>query len=74
MFLSRVTLDLGKLTPEMMQKWQSASPYASHQWLWQLFLITMNAVFCFAMSLQNGASVFMCSRMFHLWMGIIFLP
>lgn len=22
MFLSRVTLDLGKLTPEMMQKWQ----------------------------------------------------
>ena len=37
MFLSRVTLDLGKLTPEMMQKWQSASPYASHQWLWQLF-------------------------------------
>lgn len=37
MFLSRVTLDLSKLTPEMMVKWQSASPYASHQWLWQLF-------------------------------------
>lgn len=37
MFLSRVTLDLNKLTPEMMLKWQSATPYASHQWLWQLF-------------------------------------
>lgn len=37
MFLSRVTLDLTKLTPAMWQKWQVAQPYASHQWLWQLF-------------------------------------
>lgn len=37
MFLSRVTLDLTKLTPDMWQKWQAVQPYASHQWLWQLF-------------------------------------
>ncbi|MBV7404214.1 type I-E CRISPR-associated protein Cas6/Cse3/CasE [Enterobacter sp. ENT03] len=37
MFLSRVTLDLNKLTPTMHQKWLEAQPYASHQWLWQLF-------------------------------------
>lgn len=37
MFLSRVTLDLTKLTPAMWQKWKVAQPYASHQWLWQLF-------------------------------------
>lgn len=37
MFLSRVMLNLTKLTPDMWLKWQSIPSYASHQWLWQLF-------------------------------------
>lgn len=37
MFFSRITLNLTTLTPSMWQKWYSAQPYASHQWLWQLF-------------------------------------
>lgn len=38
MFLSRVTLDLARLPPVMLDKWLSEQQtYASHQWLWQLF-------------------------------------
>lgn len=37
MFLSRVMLNLAKLTPDMWLKWQSIPSYAGHQWLWQLF-------------------------------------
>lgn len=37
MYLSRIQLRLENLTPPMLDKWQSAMPYASHQWLWQLF-------------------------------------
>lgn len=37
MYLSRIQLRLENLTPGMLEKWQSAMPYASHQWLWQLF-------------------------------------
>lgn len=37
MYLSRIQLRLNRLKPEMLQKWQDATPYASHQWLWQLF-------------------------------------
>ncbi|ROP59515.1 CRISPR-associated Cse3 family protein [Enterobacter sp. BIGb0383] len=37
MYLSRIQLRLENLTPQMLEKWQSAMPYASHQWLWQLF-------------------------------------
>lgn len=37
MYLSRVQLHLNRLKPEMLQKWEIASPYAAHQWLWQLF-------------------------------------
>lgn len=37
MYLSRIQLRLDRLTPPMMAKWQQAMPYASHQWLWQLF-------------------------------------
>lgn len=38
MFLSRVTLNVAKLPPAMLHKWFSEQqPYASHQWLWQLF-------------------------------------
>lgn len=37
MYLSRIQLRLENLTPSMLEKWQSSMPYASHQWLWQLF-------------------------------------
>lgn len=38
MFLSRVTLDLARLPPAMLDKWLSTQQaYAGHQWLWQLF-------------------------------------
>ncbi|MCC4106767.1 type I-E CRISPR-associated protein Cas6/Cse3/CasE [Serratia ureilytica] len=38
MFLSRVTLDLTRLPPAMLDKWFSEQQaYACHQWLWQLF-------------------------------------
>ena len=37
MYLSRIQLLFNRLTPDMLKKWDSAVPYASHQWLWQLF-------------------------------------
>ncbi|MBZ6728455.1 MAG: type I-E CRISPR-associated protein Cas6/Cse3/CasE [Klebsiella grimontii] len=37
MYLSRIQLRFKNLRPEMLEKWNSARPYASHQWLWQLF-------------------------------------
>lgn len=37
MFLSRIQLRLHHLRPEMLEKWHATAPYASHQWLWQLF-------------------------------------
>ncbi|EPG8312521.1 type I-E CRISPR-associated protein Cas6/Cse3/CasE [Klebsiella aerogenes] len=37
MYLSRIQLRFNNLRPEMLKKWDSARPYASHQWLWQLF-------------------------------------
>ncbi|MEX0527087.1 type I-E CRISPR-associated protein Cas6/Cse3/CasE [Raoultella terrigena] len=37
MYLSRIQLRFNNLQPEMLKKWDSARPYASHQWLWQLF-------------------------------------
>lgn len=37
MYLSRVQLLFKNIRPEMLKKWESARPYASHQWLWQLF-------------------------------------
>jgi CRISPR system Cascade subunit CasE len=37
MYLSRIQLSFNRLTPDMLKKWDSATPYASHQWLWQLF-------------------------------------
>ena len=37
MYLSRIQLLFNQLTPDMLKKWDSATPYASHQWLWQLF-------------------------------------
>lgn len=37
MYFSRVRLIPARLTPSMMDKWDSCQPYVSHQWLWQLF-------------------------------------
>jgi CRISPR system Cascade subunit CasE len=47
MYLSRIQLQLKKLQPEMLKKWHSAMPYASHQWLWQLFPEQQNRHFLF---------------------------
>lgn len=37
MYLSRIHLRLERLKPDMLLKWKEATPYAAHQWLWQLF-------------------------------------
>lgn len=37
MYLSRVQLNLARLSNELQLHWQAAPLYASHQWLWQLF-------------------------------------
>jgi CRISPR system Cascade subunit CasE len=58
MYLSRVTLDLSKLMPEMMQKWQSATPYACHQWLWQLFAHQDERYFLFRHEPARGGECF----------------
>lgn len=36
-YLSHIRLQTERLKPEMLLKWKSATPYAAHQWLWQLF-------------------------------------
>lgn len=36
-YLSRIRLRTECLKPEMLLKWKNATPYAAHQWLWQLF-------------------------------------
>ncbi|WP_034457470.1 type I-E CRISPR-associated protein Cas6/Cse3/CasE [Buttiauxella noackiae] len=62
MFLSRVSLDLTKLTPAMWQKWQVAQPYASHQWLWQLFTQQDERGFLFRHeATPQGASFYLLS-------------
>ncbi|WP_158781805.1 type I-E CRISPR-associated protein Cas6/Cse3/CasE [Pantoea sp. BAV 3049] len=37
MYLSRIHLRLERLNPAMLQKWDEATSYSAHQWLWQLF-------------------------------------
>lgn len=37
MYLSRIHLRTEHLKPDMLAKWKHATPYAAHQWLWQLF-------------------------------------
>lgn len=37
-YLSRIHLQTQRLKPGMISKWNDATPYAAHQWLWQLFL------------------------------------
>ncbi|CAK6496297.1 hypothetical protein PANNVG_02906 [Pantoea sp. Nvir] len=37
MYLSRIHLRTERLKPDMLLKWKEATPYAAHQWLWQLF-------------------------------------
>ncbi len=47
MYLSRVRIVLSRLTPQMMEKWESTQPYVSHQWLWQLFPASVTRNFLF---------------------------
>lgn len=49
MYLSRVQLNIRQLTPETLPKWQHATPYAAHQWLWQLFPEQQQRSFLFRM-------------------------
>ncbi len=58
MFFSRVILDQNKLTPAMLQKWQHTSPYASHQWLWQLFPDQQERRFLFRHELTSSGACF----------------
>lgn len=54
MYLSRIQLRLNHLKPEMLQKWQEVTPYASHQWLWQLFPEQQKRPFLFRQEPEAG--------------------
>lgn len=54
MYLSRIQLRFNNLRPEMLEKWNSARPYASHQWLWQLFPEQESRQFLFREEAQGG--------------------
>jgi len=58
MFFSRVMLDQNKLTPAMLQKWQHAQSYASHQWLWQLFPQQQERCFLFRQEPTSSGTCF----------------
>lgn len=47
MYLSRVRLQLNRLTPSMLDKWGNSQPYVAHQWLWQLFPQHVERTFLF---------------------------
>lgn len=59
MYLSRIHLRFNNLKPEMLKKWHSATPYASHQWLWQLFPEQKSRPFLFR--LEERGRFFMLS-------------
>lgn len=61
MYLSRIQLQFNRLQPEMLNKWDSATPYASHQWLWQLFPEQEARQFLFR--LESHGNFFMLSAM-----------
>jgi CRISPR system Cascade subunit CasE len=61
MYLSRTQLQISKLTPEMLEKWNSATSYASHQWLWQLFPEQDTRQFLFRQEL-NGRFFILSAR------------
>lgn len=54
MYLSRIQLRFNNLRPEMLEKWNSARPYASPQWLWQLFPEQESRQFLFREEAQGG--------------------
>ena len=54
MYLSRIQLRFNNLQPEMLKKWDSARPYASHQWLWQLFPEQKERQFLFRQEERGG--------------------
>ena len=54
MYLSRIQLQFNKLQPEMLKKWDTAKPYASHQWLWQLFPSQESRPFLFRQEERGG--------------------
>ncbi|MEX0548249.1 type I-E CRISPR-associated protein Cas6/Cse3/CasE [Raoultella terrigena] len=54
MYLSRIQLRFSNLQPEMLKKWDSARPYASHQWLWQLFPEQKESQFLFRQEERGG--------------------
>ncbi|WP_330982875.1 MULTISPECIES: type I-E CRISPR-associated protein Cas6/Cse3/CasE [Enterobacterales] len=54
MYLSRIQLRFNQLRPEMLAKWDAAAPYASHQWLWQLFPELQTRHFLFRQELKGG--------------------
>ncbi len=60
MYLSRIQLHLERLQPAMLQKWTHTMPYASHQWLWQLFPDSSERHFLFRQEPQ--ARFFMLSQ------------
>ncbi|AFJ48134.1 type I-E CRISPR-associated protein Cas6/Cse3/CasE [Shimwellia blattae] len=61
MYLSRIRLRLEQLQPVMLQKWDAAAPYASHQWLWQLFPDQDRRQFLFRQ--EDNGQFFMLSAM-----------
>lgn len=54
MYLSRIQLRFSNLQPEMLKKWDSAQPYASHQWLWLLFPEQRERHFLFRQEERGG--------------------
>lgn len=54
MYLSRIHLRFNNLQPEMLKKWELAKPYASHQWLWQLFSGQSSRQFLFRQEARGG--------------------
>lgn len=63
MFLSRVTLDLTRLPPAMLDKWLSTQQaYAGHQWLWQLFPDEPEGVFCSVRNHRQLKASFICCQ------------
>lgn len=71
MYLSRIQLRLNQLQPEMLEKWNSATPYASHQWLWQLFPEHQTRQFLFR--LEANGCFFMLSATPPLTQHALFL-
>ncbi|WBW62282.1 type I-E CRISPR-associated protein Cas6/Cse3/CasE [Klebsiella electrica] len=71
MYLSRIQLRFNNLQPEMLKKWDSARPYASHQWLWQLFPKQEGRQFLFRQ--EEHGSFFMLSTTPPLTQHTLFL-